>query len=511
MVWCILVCIMTLPESPSSEFSSTLFLFNNFWFGTDRIQLKITMKKIRVLMLMFAILITTISCKKEEGETKIGEVTFSLVSSTETKGSVSIDDAVTIVLTIVDNNGEATNYTSTELEIYKMNDCYYSQKISLEVGDYFLNQFILEDSGGNTIYAAPVTGSLEAKNVENPLPLSFSVKEDEITSVYLEVVSCEGLSPSDFGLSGIFFTEVKMFGFLVNVSELRQFEYLLTATITVTSNGYSHVQELKAIANNVVIIKDDYEDYTVTIEREGYVSYSKTFLNDELKNYAESPLTVELVKGGLLCYYPFNGNANDNTGNGKNGMVNGATLCTDRFGNENSAYYFDGIDDYIQLDGSLLITNNFTISFWAYSERTTGYSNILCDGSSSYGGNDFLINFRGNSIGIRADKNRLSLNYEYSSPPELSDLDIVYKWVHVVWAMNSTTSKIYLNGDLIATIDIAGTNEGYHDTYSYFGARHVWGRPDNFFMGKLDDIKIYNEELSSDEIRSLYNENDYTP
>ena len=50
---------------------------------------------------------------------------------------------------------------------------------------------------------------------------------------------------------------------------------------------------------------------------------------------------------GLVGWWPFNGNANDESGNGNNGTVNGATLTADRFGNANSAYSFDGVDDYI--------------------------------------------------------------------------------------------------------------------------------------------------------------------
>lgn len=50
----------------------------------------------------------------------------------------------------------------------------------------------------------------------------------------------------------------------------------------------------------------------------------------------------------LIAYYPFNGNADDATGNGNNGIpMNGVKLTTDRFGNPNSAYLFDGVDDYI--------------------------------------------------------------------------------------------------------------------------------------------------------------------
>ena len=51
---------------------------------------------------------------------------------------------------------------------------------------------------------------------------------------------------------------------------------------------------------------------------------------------------------GLLGWWPFNGNANDESGNGYNGTVNGASLSADRFGNSNKSYEFDGIDDYIK-------------------------------------------------------------------------------------------------------------------------------------------------------------------
>src|SRR3954468_22416223 len=56
------------------------------------------------------------------------------------------------------------------------------------------------------------------------------------------------------------------------------------------------------------------------------------------------------LNAGLVAYYPFNGNANDASGNGLNGNPqNGVQLTTDRFGNPNSAYHFDGLDDYIQV------------------------------------------------------------------------------------------------------------------------------------------------------------------
>ena len=56
---------------------------------------------------------------------------------------------------------------------------------------------------------------------------------------------------------------------------------------------------------------------------------------------------------GLVGYWPFNGNANDQSGNGNNGVVNGVSLTTDRFGNTNSAYSFDGNSNYITVTRKL--------------------------------------------------------------------------------------------------------------------------------------------------------------
>ncbi|MFM7978911.1 MAG: hypothetical protein ACKPKO_06305, partial [Candidatus Fonsibacter sp.] len=68
---------------------------------------------------------------------------------------------------------------------------------------------------------------------------------------------------------------------------------------------------------------------------------------------------------GLVGWWPFNGNANDESGNNHNGTVNGATLTSDRFGNVNSAYSFDGINDYIVTSNiNNGIPGDYTLSVW---------------------------------------------------------------------------------------------------------------------------------------------------
>src|SRR5580693_6339652 len=79
-----------------------------------------------------------------------------------------------------------------------------------------------------------------------------------------------------------------------------------------------------------------------------------------VQSQAQSFLT-----NGLVAYYPFNGNANDASGNGNNGTVNGATLTPDRFGNTNSAYNFNGTNNYIGFANvPTSQVDNWTMTAW---------------------------------------------------------------------------------------------------------------------------------------------------
>jgi len=85
---------------------------------------------------------------------------------------------------------------------------------------------------------------------------------------------------------------------------------------------------------------------------------------------------------GLVGYWPFNGNANDETGNGNNRTINGPTLTADRNGNSNSAYSFDGINDYMEgSTNAILNLDNFTYSCWIKMNSITGQKSI----GGSYG------------------------------------------------------------------------------------------------------------------------------
>ena len=73
---------------------------------------------------------------------------------------------------------------------------------------------------------------------------------------------------------------------------------------------------------------------------------------------------------GLVAYYPFNGNANDESGNGNDGELKGDILSVDRFGKSNSAVQFKGKGDYVAVkrDSSIITNSGFSISFWVIGD-----------------------------------------------------------------------------------------------------------------------------------------------
>mgnify|MGYP002066852661 CR=1 FL=1 len=76
------------------------------------------------------------------------------------------------------------------------------------------------------------------------------------------------------------------------------------------------------------------------------------------------PIHAQIPMDGLVAYYPFNGNANDESGNGDNGVITGAALTMDRNGSSSSAFSFNG-NSKIVLSANGLMNRNFTYSVWA--------------------------------------------------------------------------------------------------------------------------------------------------
>ena len=202
-------------------------------------------------------------------------------------------------------------------------------------------------------------------------------------------------------------------------------------------------------------------------------------------------------KDGLVGYWPFNGNANDESGNGHHGTNNGATLTTDRSGKSNSAYNFGGTTNGtigINLD---LPYGDFTFSFWFNASDTT--KNVLIDWRNNADGKSVLSFAFDSNYGGFVSLLRDNFNFEtvnvYSNFSPYGN-----KWNFVSLSKDSNKVSFFINGKLNST---AVYNQSTW-TLNHLHLGNNFYDPDWYYTGALDDISIFNRNLSEKEISNLY-------
>lgn len=198
---------------------------------------------------------------------------------------------------------------------------------------------------------------------------------------------------------------------------------------------------------------------------------------------------------GLVGWWPFNGNANDESGNGNNGTVNGATLTTDRNNVPNAAYSFGGNNVLIPLNQTIVNMPSRTISLWFNSStpqsggrlfETTSYS----WGIGCYNSNQFDCWYQKSNINYNA----INLNFGGHNI-----------WHNLVYLCDSVTGnvKVYLNGVNVHS-SIAVSSPGNPNAWLNHFIKVGQGNSNESFMGKIDDIALWNRSLTASEILAIY-------
>lgn len=221
---------------------------------------------------------------------------------------------------------------------------------------------------------------------------------------------------------------------------------------------------------------------------------------------------IGLPPSGLVAYYPFNGNANDESGSGWNGTVNGALLTPNRFGTLNGAYHFnDNASDSITTDfPGILGKNARTFSFWQKS-NISNHSYSLSYGAGidfqDSAGSIFYIGLQRKSATqgiLYADLRFGGIAYSFN--------DSAGDWHHYcVVVPNKVQPRtedviMYIDGVLLTNVFY---NAGSVVINTLPGLKFTIGQSDSStnFGGSIDDIRVYNRALSNSEIQSLYREN----
>lgn len=214
---------------------------------------------------------------------------------------------------------------------------------------------------------------------------------------------------------------------------------------------------------------------------------------------------------GLLLHYSFSGNANDNSGNNFDGTVYGASLTTDRFGIPNSAYYFDGVDDFIEFPNSNILKPDLPVSISMYVKREDlGADNCVL----------FNTSFEDNrSCGVYANIQNSTTKYsvaygdgtygygpDYRRSYNSNSIIDTTSWQFVVFVIEDTNNmRIFVNCH-----EFAGDFSGFGNTLVYSDSAGSIGRHDQdmhlepyYFKGKIDEFTYWDRALNYNDIDSL--------
>lgn len=222
---------------------------------------------------------------------------------------------------------------------------------------------------------------------------------------------------------------------------------------------------------------------------------------------------AEVDPTDLLLELRFSGNTLDSSGSGHDMTNFGATLGPDRHGNTDSAYYFDGVDDYMRYTGATFSTGDFTLSLWVTVDSFPSWYRYAFAVHSGAGG----INLGDRNIGlILANVNQLGGRYATSegqnnpAPEAYVDLTPLGSWKHIVFVREGSEQRLYYNGILVSTLTDSLGSFTVNNGLIEVGAPNFWnggwsqnGRAGAKWHGGIDDLRVYQRSLSDAEIGEL--------
>ena len=214
------------------------------------------------------------------------------------------------------------------------------------------------------------------------------------------------------------------------------------------------------------------------------------------------------LTNGLVAYYPFNGNVNDESGNGNDGRSTFAPFMSDRFNRELKSINIiraSGSRVLIPNSDSLNIVGDMTLSAWVniYDDKLP----LTLLAIISKGGRNSITYLFGvyyrryplfESVPYFVSiANGSGYQYAYSETAVMP----INQWVHLACVLNGNKCSTFINGSPISvnTIPINSRSSNTNDVLIGSGVT-----PETGFSGQLDDLRIYNRALSNSEIQTLY-------
>lgn len=208
---------------------------------------------------------------------------------------------------------------------------------------------------------------------------------------------------------------------------------------------------------------------------------------------------------GLIAHFPFNGNANDISGNALNGVISNAILTADKDGTANSAYYFNGANSYITLPFSNLYNLNpqdsFSISVWILPDLANPWpaQSLVVKAPynpdfnlSSWNYGSYMLNYKAMS--------GYAYNHVLNGTSTLSNDPC---WYNIITTYKNGIWKLYVNGALESS-DLSQTKFILKDGTSKIVIGRKGESSGDYYKGKMDEVRLYNRVLNFDEVKAIF-------
>ena len=226
-----------------------------------------------------------------------------------------------------------------------------------------------------------------------------------------------------------------------------------------------------------------------------------------------TPPILASLNDGLVAYYPFNGNTHDESGNENHGIVQGATLTQDRVGNEDGAYQFNGISDYISIPDTDKIdfarSDDFSMVTWIkvvyfQDDIETGDNDII-EKWTRGSGYSYVIRYLNQKQGSNHGKIYVGRFDNFNGPRVISKKVINDDQFHqIAFIKAGSTLYLYIDGVLDGTSIDTTTGNTTNNSSLFLGRRGANNPMDNFFKGAIDELRIYDCALAAEEVQQLY-------
>ncbi|MBT1711804.1 hypothetical protein KK062_26420 [Fulvivirgaceae bacterium PWU5] len=257
------------------------------------------MKQISWLVSLLLLATVFPSCREDE-PAKPGNIRFALnptvVNDGQGRKATSLPDGASVYVTIRRVSGDEV-YTLQHVRLLKLGDEYISEPLPLAGGNYELTDFLVADGDGNVVYAAPKEGSELASWVDDPLPQTFAVSDNDITPVTVQVLPTDAHQPEQFGYVTFHVDVVPLPRFQLSVFRADGTALVFSpAHVYILSDGDTiYHRHLPAGTQPIDFAGEPGATYTLVVQEDALMTYSRTFVLVELLSELNgAPLQVTL-------------------------------------------------------------------------------------------------------------------------------------------------------------------------------------------------------------------------